>query len=48
MRKLYDICVEDMDSVASHLNQFDALWSKLQAHKMTMGDELKVIHFCYA
>ena len=43
MRKLYDLRMKDMDSVASNLNQFDALWSQLQAQKMTMDDELKVV-----
>ena len=43
MRKLYDLRMKDTDSVASHLNQFDALWSQLQAQKMTMDDELKAV-----
>ena len=43
MRKLYDLRMKDTDSIASHLNQFDALWSQLQAQKMTMDDELKAV-----
>ena len=43
MRKLYDLRMKDTDSVASHLNEFDALWSQLQAQKMTMDDELKYV-----
>mgnify|MGYP000187974207 CR=1 FL=1 len=43
MRKLYDLRMKDTDSVASHLNEFDALWSQLQAQKMTMDDELKCV-----
>ena len=35
--------MKDTNSVASHLNQFDALWSQLQAQKMTMDDELKAV-----
>ena len=31
MRKVYDLRMKDNDSVASHLNDFDALWSHLQA-----------------
>ena len=27
MRKIYDLRMKDTDSIASHLNQFDALWS---------------------
>ena len=43
MRKLYDLRMKDTDSIASHLNQFDALWSQLQAQKMNMDDELKAV-----
>ena len=43
MRKIYDLRMKDTDSIASHLNQFDALWSQLQAQKMTMDDELKAV-----
>ena len=43
MRKIYDLRMKDNDSVAFHLNDFDALWSQLQAQKMTMDDELKYI-----
>ena len=43
MRKLYDLRMKDTDSVASHLNEFDALWSQFQAQKMTMDDELKYV-----
>ena len=41
MRKLYDLRMKDSDSVASHLNEFNALCSQLQDQKMTMDDELK-------
>ena len=43
MRKIYDLRMKDNDSVASHLNDFDAIWSQLQAQKMTMDDELKSV-----
>ena len=43
MRKLDDLHMKDTDSVASHLNEFDALWSQFQAQKMTMDDELKYV-----
>ena len=43
MRKNYDHRMKDNDSVASHLNDFDAIWSQLQAQKMTMDDELKSV-----
>ena len=43
MRNLYDLHMKDTDSVASHLNEFDALWSQLQAQKMTMDDEMKFV-----
>ena len=29
MRKIYDLRMKDNDSVASHLNDFDAIWSQL-------------------
>ena len=45
MRKLDDLHMKDTDSVASHLNEFDALWSQLQAQKMTMDDELEFVFF---
>ena len=43
MRKLYDLRIKHTDSVVSHLNQFDALWSRLQAQEMTVDDELKAV-----
>ena len=43
MRKHYDLQIKDTDNVASHLNDFDALWSQLQAQKMTMENELKCV-----
>ena len=43
MRKLYDLRMKDNDSVASHLNDFDALWSQLLAQKMILDDELKCV-----
>jgi hypothetical protein len=43
MRKLYDLHMKDTDSIAFHLNQFDALCSQLQAQKMTIDDKLKAI-----
>ena len=44
MRNIYDLRkIKDNDSVASHLNDFDAIWSQLQAQKMTMDDELKSV-----
>ena len=33
MRKIYDLRMKDADSVTSHLNDFDALWSQLQIQK---------------
>ena len=44
MRNIYDLRkIKDNDSVASHLNDFDAIWSQLQAQKMTMDDEQKAV-----
>ena len=43
MRKFYDIRMKDIDSVTSHLNDFDTVWSQLHAQKMTMDDELKCV-----
>ena len=43
MRKLNDICMKDTDIDASHLNDFDALWSHLQAQKRAMDDKLKCV-----
>ena len=43
IRKIYDLHIKDANSAASHLNDFDALWFELQAQKMTMDDELKIV-----
>ena len=43
MRKFYDLQMKETDRVAPHLNDFDALWSQLQAQKMTMDNELKCV-----
>ena len=43
IKKIYDLHIKDADSAASHLNDFDALWSQLQAQKMTMDDELNCV-----
>ena len=43
MRRLHDLCTKHSNIYASHLNNFDALWSQLQAQKMTMDDELKCV-----
>ena len=38
MRKPYDVCMENTDSVISHLNEFDGLGSHLQEHDACNGD----------
>ena len=48
MRKLYELQMKGTDSVASHFNDFDALWSQLQAQKMVVDDELKWDTICLA
>ena len=43
MREIYDLRMKDNECVASYLNKFDAIWSQLQAQKMTMDNELKSV-----
>ena len=39
---------KDTESATSHLNDFDALWSQLQAQKMSIDDERKNVSSYYA
>ncbi|KAH7437435.1 hypothetical protein KP509_05G071900 [Ceratopteris richardii] len=47
MRKLYDLRMKDTDSVDAHLNEFDAIFSQLQARKMEMDNEMKAVLLLY-
>ncbi|MCO5561055.1 hypothetical protein L7F22_014676 [Adiantum nelumboides] len=45
MQKLFNLCMQESASVASHINEFDSLFVQTHAQRMNMDDEMKAIFF---
>ncbi|MCO5601389.1 hypothetical protein L7F22_055509 [Adiantum nelumboides] len=43
MQKLFNLCMKESASVASHINDFDSLFSQVCAQRINIDDEMKPI-----
>ena len=43
MKRLFELQMKEGTSVASHLNEFNIIFSQMQAQKLEFGDEVKAI-----